>query len=155
MSEIIRDVISDVVNLTSLITNSKLIPLNDKVHAKGIEVSATDKLNSMGSINPFGAQKIVKDFLTVGDVNKVANISISNINAAILSLSSLISQKDKLITNINLNPPLKDRKVINTFNNTVGFVKIELSTETKKYLIVLGDDEHYHFATEDYWMEVN
>lgn len=153
MLEVIKELISDVYNLTSIVTNSKQTPLKDKVQARAIETVMVDKLNTMLSVNPYGSQKIVKDYLSIGDANRIVNISLSNINLCLTNLSSLIFTTDKEITNINLNCDLLNKPVKNSFLGITGVVKIEVSTASEDYLIVLGDDSHYHFTTKKFWKE--
>lgn len=154
MMGLVKEVLSDITNLASIVTSSKTLPLSDKIHAREIEKVAKEKIQSLFSISPFGSQKIVKDFLTVGDVDRIANIGVSNINLMLLSFSSLIFQKDKEITCINLEPKNKNKEVKNTFTGITGKVKMELMTSSMTYLLILGDDHHYHLATANYWTEL-
>jgi hypothetical protein len=61
-------------------------------------------------------------------------------NIALTNFSSLIFNKDKEITNINLASPLQGMKVVNTFTEMKGTLKAVIGTATTSYGLVLGDN---------------
>ena len=151
MLDVIREIKDHVIHLAHLVRNSKTAPLADKIQAKDVEEQALEKLDAMLSMSPYGGDKLVREYLTVGDASKVSSLGMSSLNTAITNFSSLIFGKDKEITNIDLGSPLQGVRVLNTFTEMKGSLKAVISTAIASYGLVLGDDSHYHVAEMKYW----
>ena len=155
MLDIIRDIKDHVIHLANLVRNSNTAPLTDKVQAKEIEQQSLEKLDSMLATSPYGGGRLIRDYLTVGDASKIASLGMSSMHVALTNFSSLIFNKDKEITNINLTSPLQGERVVNTFTDMKGILKAVVSTGTTSYGLVLGDDGHYHIADIKFWIELD
>ena len=151
MLDIIREIKDHVIHLAHLVRNSNTAPLTDKIQAKEVEQQSLEKLDSMLSMSPYGGEKLVREYLTVGDASKVTSLGMSSMNIALTNFSSLFFNKEKEITNINFASPLQGTRVVNTFIEMKGTLKAVISTATTSYGLVLGDDSHYHIADMKFW----
>jgi hypothetical protein len=153
MLELLKEIKDDVRRLAGFISKSKNIELRDKLKSKRLEEELVDKLNNVLSVNPITPEKRALDFLSVGDVDKICAMAVSDFNNITTQLSSLIFSKDKTVVSFTTNDGIVGKEVRNTFTNVNGVVEYVFNTKTESYCIVYCGDGQYYVGTRKYWRE--